>query len=87
MIKTMNTANFELDLEIDEIQYRVDGIAYYYDDVDYDVGYFERVIDHIFIESCMSFVEDINEFVTAEVTKDIENVVGCTLEVIKSNWG
>jgi hypothetical protein len=83
----MKTANFEVEFELEGLEYRVDGIAYYYDQADEDVDYFQREIDHLYIQSCMVYREDENEFVIAEVTGEMEDVVRSKLEFCKGNWG
>jgi hypothetical protein len=79
-IKTMETADFEVEFELENVRYRVDGIAYYYDQ-DY-----RRNIDYFYISSCMRYYEHLDIWITSQLTKDILDVVGDKLEVIKGSW-
>ena len=77
--KTMKTANFEVEFDLDGVNYRVDGVAYYYEQDG-------RIIDHIFIESCMSYFDHKDIWFTAQLTKDIIDVVMGKVEMLKGGW-
>ena len=77
---------FELEFEIGEVSYVCQGLAYYEDEADEEVGYFERKILRVFIDNCEMFIEESNSWVRTAVTDEIVDKVWGLLEDECSNW-
>jgi hypothetical protein len=82
----MEMEQFEVDFEIGAHSYACQGLAYYEDEADEEVGYFERVILRVFIDSCEVFVEETNSWVRTPVTDEIVDKVWVILEKNCSDW-
>ena len=82
----MEMEQFELEFEIGEVSYVCQGLAYYEDEADEEVGYFERKILRVFIDNCEMFIEESNSWVRTAVTDEIVDKVWGLLEDECSNW-
>jgi hypothetical protein len=82
----MEMEQFELTFEIGAHSYACQGLAYYEDEADEEVGYFERVILRVFIDNCEVFVEETNSWVRTPVTDEIVDKVWGLLENQSSDW-
>jgi hypothetical protein len=82
----MEMEQFELTFEIGAHSYACSGLAYYEDEADEEIGYFERKILRVFIDSCEVFVEETNSWVRTAVTDEIVDKVWVILEKNCSDW-
>jgi glucose dehydrogenase len=82
----MEMEQFEIEFEIGTHSYACEGLAYYEDEADEEVGCFERVILRVFIDSCEVFVEETNSWVRTAVTDEIVDKVWVILEKNCSDW-
>jgi hypothetical protein len=82
----MEMEQFEVEFEIGAHSYACQGLAYYEDEADEEVGYFERVILRVFIDSCEVFVEESNSWARTAVTDEIVDKVWVILESESSDW-
>ena len=82
----MEMEQFELTFEIGEVSYACGGLAYYEDEADEEVGYFERKILRVFIDNCEVFVEESNSWVRTAVTDEIVDKVWVILESESNDW-